>query len=353
MHYTLEIQKILLESDKQKNPEDRIQLLKQAIKIADAHNDLEWSYDLRMSLIRTEQYTSHSRESFPAFAWVLDAYDQNPDMFPASDILYEYKWLAGVCFNNLHISLQQVDAILDDFRRRLNECGYGDREYYNIRLNQSLFKGEKILAREYLELRDRASVDEFSSWANDLIGTIYVEMFEGDFEAAISHIEEYVAYKSEHKMNLLPVYSGLIYYLGGKNYDRRVEKYFEEVDREFSGLTKYPFHLYEMSLMMYYMAKHRKDRAWEYFIQFVNWEIDAEESIRFDFALSVLPLLKDGGERQLDIISSRHPYYKESHIYNLNDLYLYYRDMATDLAHRFDIRNMNTHYTELLQEEIG
>ncbi len=349
MNYNLEIQKILLESDKQDNPEDRIQLLKQAIKVADTHNDIDWGFDLRMDLVRTEQYTNHSRESFPAFAWILDAYDNDKDVFPIKDILNEYKWLAAVCFNNLRLSLEQIENILDDFRRRLHENGYGDREYYNIKMNQSLFKGEKDLAREYLELRDKSPVDEMTSESNDLIGTIYVEMFEGDFVSAILHMQEY---QSKYDRNMIPVYSGLIYYLGGKNYDPRVEKYFEEADEEFSGLTKYPFQLYEMSLIMYYMAKYRKDRAWEYFNQFVNWEIDAEESIRFDFALSVLPLLKDGGKKELNVISSRHPYYREDNVYNLNDLYVYYKEIATDMAQQFDIRNRSTHYQELLQEEF-
>lgn len=350
MNYNLEIQKILLESGKHDNPEDRIIMFKQAIKLADAHNDIDWGFDLRMDLVRTEQYTNHSRESFPVFAWILDAYDNDPDVFPIKDILSEYKWLAAVCFNNLRLSLEQIENILDDFRRRLHENGYGDREYYNIKMNQSLFKGEKDLARQYLELRDKSPIDEMTSECNDLVGTIYVEMFEGDFASAILHIQEY---KSKYDRNLIPVYSGLIYYLGGKDYDPRVEKYFEEVDEEFSRLTKYPFQLYEMSLIMYYMAKYRKDRAWEYFDQFVNWEIDAEESIQFDFALSILPLLKDGGTKELDTISSRQPYYRTDGTYNLHDLYLYYRTMAENLALRFDERNRSTHYTELLQEELS
>lgn len=352
MNYTLEIQKLLLETDKLINPDDRIAVFKEAIKLADANRDIEWAYELRMDLIRTEQYTNHSRESIPVFAWVLDAYDNNPGMFSEIDVLYEYKWLAGVVFNNLDVSREQIDNILDDFRKRLLRNDFTSREYFNIKINQSLFKGEKILAREYLELRDKESTDTMTSWGSDLVTTIYVEMLEGDFENALKNITEFVTYRSEHQMNIMHVYSGLIYYWGGKIYDKRIDKYFTEVDKEFSEMKKYPYQLYEISLMMYYMAKHRKDRAWEYFEQFVNWEIGAEDSVRFDFALSVLPLLKDAGIRNIESVSVHHPYYREDKTYDLNELYEHYRGIATNLAIRFDIRNNNKHFTELLNEEL-
>jgi len=352
VNYNLEIQKLLLETDKLTNPDDRIAVFKEAIKLADANRDVEWAYELRMDLIRAEQYTNHSRESIPAFAWILDAHDNHPDMFSELDILYEYKWLAGVIFNNLDVSLQQIDNILDDFRQRLLRNNFTSREYFNIRINQSLFKGEKMLAREYLDLRDMEPTDNMSSWAADLITTIYVEMLEGDFENALKNITEFVTYRSEHGMNIIHVYSGLIYYLGGKTYDPQIEAYFDEMDKEFSGMKKYPFQLYELSLMMYYMARHRKDRAWVYFEQFVNWEIGAEDSIRFDFALSVLPLLKDGGTRNMDFISVHQPYFKEDKLYNLDDVYQYYLQTAADLAQRFDERNKNKHFSEQLNEQL-
>lgn len=352
MNYNLDIQKLLLEADKLTNHDDRIAVLKEAIKLADGNRDIEWAYELRMDLIRAEQHTNHSRDSIPEFAWILDAHDNNPGMFSEVDILYEYKWLAGVIFNNLNISLQQIDDILDDFRKRLLRNNFTNREYFNIKINQSLFKGEKMLAREYLELRDKEPVDNMSSWASDLVTTIYVEMLEGDFDNAIKNITEYVAYRSEHGMSLIHVYSGLIYYLGGKTYDKRIDKYFDEIDSEFSTMKKHPYQLYETSLMMYYMAKHRKDRAWEYFEQFVNWEIGAEDAVRFDFALSVIPLLKGAGVRTIEGISVHQPYYREDKAYDLNVLYEYYRSMATDLADKFDIRNKNKHFLKQLNEEL-
>ena len=352
MNYNLEIQKILLETENSNNADDIIKLLKQAIQIADANNDIDWGFDLRMDLIRNEQFTAHSRESFPAFAWILNAYDSDPEFFSEEEILNEYKWMASVSYNNLNISKAQVEAILEDFRQRSIKYGMSSREYYNVMANWSLFLGSKEDARKYLDLRDGEAEDNMTSLSNDLITTIYVEMFEGDFDKAISHIQEFMAKKSVHKMNHIPVYSGLIYYFGGKMNDPRAAEYFAEVDKEFSELANFPFQLYEVTLVMYYMSKHEKEKAWVYFCKYVNWEISAEDGIRFDFAASILALFKGGGTRVIEGINSDHTYYREDSTYNLDDLYNHYYTIATNLAQRFDERNGNTHFSEQLDEVL-
>lgn len=352
MNYNLEIQKILLDIDNIKNPDDRIMLLKQAIHIADANNDMDWGFDLRMDLIHNEQFTAHSRESFPAFAWILNAYDSAPELYSEEDILNEYKWMAAVSYNNLNVSKVQIEAILEDFRSRCIACGMSSREYYNIKSNLSLFMGSKEDARKYLDLRDKEAEDSMTSLSNDLITTIYVEMFEGDFDKAINHIQEFLAQRSAHKMSPIPVYSGLIYYFGGKMNDPRAAEYFAEADKEFSELASYPFQLYEVTLMMYYMSKYEKEKAWTYFGKYVNWETGAEDAIRFDFAASTLALFKEGGTRVIENISSNHPYYREDNTYNLSDLYDYYYNLAVTLVGQFDERNGNTHFKEQLDEVL-
>ncbi len=352
MNYNLEIQKILLDIENVKNPEDRIMLLKQAILIADANSDMDWGYDLRMDLIRNEQFTAHSRESFPAFAWILNAYDSDPELYSDEEILNEYKWMAAVSYNNLNISKEQIEAILEDFRKRSLDCGMSSREYYNIMSNWSLFLGNKEDARKYLDLRDNEAEDSMTSLSNDLITTIYVEMFEGNFDGAIGHIQEFIAQRSIHQMNPIPVYSGLIYYFGGKMNDPRAAEYFAEADKEFSELANFPFQLYEVTLMMYYMSKCEKEKAWAYFEKYVNWETSAEDAIRFDFATSTLALFKEGGTRIIEGISSNHPYYKEDNTYKLDDLYDHYHKISTYLAQQFDERNGNTHFREQLNEVL-
>jgi len=93
MNYNLEIQKVLLKLKDLKSFEDKIMALKEAIQVADQHNDIDWGFDLRLDLIRQERNTSRCNESFPAFAWILHTSDANEDYFDESEFLWEYKWI--------------------------------------------------------------------------------------------------------------------------------------------------------------------------------------------------------------------------------------------------------------------
>lgn len=352
MSYENHIWSLTVEAEEQSCLEDRIKLLKQAINIADAHNDIDRGYNLRIMLIGAEQLTNHSCESVPAFTWILEVYDNNPDLFSAEDLLSIYRWLAYNCLNNLEITIGQADNILEDFRRRSLSEGYSEREYYNIKLNQSLFRGDKISARKYLELRDSCPEDEMTTEGFDLLLRIYVEIAEEDFDTAIFHTNQFVAKQPVHQINKSAVYSGFIYHSLMTGYKALADEYFEKAISAFSGQDMYPYHIYEMSLLMYYMSKYRKDTAWEYFSRFVKWELEADDIYRFHFAASVLPLFSSGGICEIEGVGSGQPYYNEEHTYELTDLFNYYKGLALNLAHRFDVRNNTTDFKETVDKVL-
>ena len=52
MRYTLEIQKLLLQTQNDSlHPREKANLLKEAIRIADENEDVEWATELRLDLI--------------------------------------------------------------------------------------------------------------------------------------------------------------------------------------------------------------------------------------------------------------------------------------------------------------
>ena len=52
MKYTLEIQKLLLQAqNKNLHPREKANLLKEAIRIADENEDVEWATEMRLDLI--------------------------------------------------------------------------------------------------------------------------------------------------------------------------------------------------------------------------------------------------------------------------------------------------------------
>jgi len=352
MNHNLEIQKLLLKVETASHPDDKINLLKQAIQLADANNDLDWGFDLRLDLIRQEKDTSHCTESFPAFAWLLNTYDNNPDLFEEDDFLWEYKWMAGSARRNVDISREQVESIMEDLKTRLQRNGYTPRGYYSVMIYWNLFIGDNEKAKEYLKLRNETPRDQMSNCpACELDTEVELELMDGNYDKAIAKASDLITKKLTCGVMPLVTFCNLTYYLAKGN-DPRASEYFAKAEEEFADVEENDTSLLSnIADLMYYLAKNDRSRAWEYFEQYADWEIGAEDAISYDFSRMVLPLLKEGGTKKLNM-NPKLPYYKTDGLYDLDELYSYYYQKAMHLAKRFDERNRTREFMAGLESVL-
>lgn len=350
MNYNLEIQKLRLKVKTTKHPEDRINLLKQAIQIADANSDLDWGFDLRLDLIRQEIDTSHCVESFLAFTWILNTSYSNPEMFNESDFLWQYKWMANASYRNSHISKEQIESILDNMRMRMEKNGYTLRGYYIIMAYWFMHQGDLAKAEEFLEERDKTSRDQMSHCqACELDTDVEIQLRKGLFDKAIATADDLITKKLTCGVMPLVTFCNLTHYLGEADHPRAKE-FFEKAEEEFRLLDENDSsRLSNIADLLLYLTKANKNKAWEYFQKYADWEIGADDLISYDFSKNILPLLKEGGRRKLDV-SSKQPYYATDGDYNLDDLYSYYLTKATNIGRQFDERNGNNYYILQLKE---
>lgn len=353
MNHNLEIQKILLKIEALSHPEDKINLLKQAILIADANNDLDWGFDLRLDLISQEKDTSHCTESFPAFTWILSTYDANNDLFNEDDFLWEYKWMAAAARRNVNISRDQVESIMTDLKTRMERNGYTPRGYYSVMIYWNLFIGDIPEANKFLELRDNTPRDRMSHCpACELDTKVEIELIEGQFDKAITTANDLITKKLTCGVMPLATFCNLTYYLS-KAGDSRASEFFSKAEEEIAEAQENDSSLIaNISDLIFYLNKYDRNRAWEYFQKYADWEIGAEDSISFDFSKNILPLLKEGGEKQLSM-SEKLPYFEADGNYNTSKLYDFYFQKAKDLAQQFDARNGTDSFSKLLEEAIS
>ncbi len=353
MNHNLEIQKILLKVEALPHPEDKINLLKQAIQIADANNDLDWGFDLRLDLISQEKDTSHCIESFPAFTWILSAYDANPELFNEDDFLWEYKWMASAARRNVNISREQVESIMDDLKMRMERNGYTPRGYHNVVIYWNLFIGDIEGAHKYLELRDSTPRDRMSHCpACELDTKVEMELIGGLFDRAITTANDLITKKLTCGMMPLSTFCSLTYYLSKAGDATRAAEFFAKAEEEIAEANENDSSLISnMSDLFYYLGKYDKNKGWEYFQKYADWEIGAEDSISFEFSKNILILLKEGGLKQLKM-SEKLPYFKTDGNYNIAELYDYYYQKAKNLARQFDARNGTGLFTKELEEAI-
>lgn len=354
MNHNLEIQKILLKLETVTHPEDKINLLKQAILIADASNDLDWGFDLRLDLISQEKDTSHCIESFLAFTWILSTHDANPDLFNEDDFLWEYKWMAAAARRNVNISRHQVEEIMIDLKVRMERNGYTPRGYYSVMMYWNLFIGNIEEANRFIELRDNTPRDRMSHCpACELDAKVEIELIEGKFDKAITTANDLITKKLTCGMMPLSTFCNLTYYLT-KGCDPRAGEYFIKAEEEIAEAKENDTSLISnISDLIPYLSKFDKNKAWEYFQKYAHWEIGAEDAISFDFSKNILTLLQNTKQLKMKLTMNEHlPYFKIDGNYNISELYNYYFLKAKKLAEQFDERNGTNALMNALKEIV-
>ncbi|MDR0228146.1 MAG: hypothetical protein LBI72_03680 [Flavobacteriaceae bacterium] len=353
MNYNLEIQKVLLKIEELKNFEDKVIALKEAIQIADQHNDIDWGFDLRLNLIRQERNTSRCVESFPAFAWILNASDTNEDYFDESEFLWEYKWMYCSAYRNASITTEQIDNIGEDLKRRLEKNGYSKRAYYNVRTGLAMHLRDYKLAQELIDLADAELLDDMSNCpACELDSKVEVLLYQGLIDESLIKAQDLINKKLTCYSMPFQTFCCFAYYLL-KAGDDRASIYFDKALEEYHAHDQYDSSVgYSMALLVNCMYQTNHPDTWSFFEKISDWEINGEDIHRYNYARLIAPIMKQGGTRELQL-SSQLPYYKADGIYDLNDIYKYLKAIAVDLAAQFDQRNGNDNYTKEVEADLN
>lgn len=331
------------------SPDDKIALLKQAIQIADANHDLNWGFELRLELIRDEKDTSRCVDSFPAFSWILDTFDRDPDTFDEKEFLWEYKWMLGSARRNSAISLAQIESIAEDYKMRLQRNGYSLRPYYTAKAHMAFFMGQLTEAKKYIELRDKELRDDMANCrACELDDNIELELRLGNLEKALTVGNEVLSKKVTCAHMPFASYCACVKYFQKDGDLERAHEFFLKAEVDLASLDGDTSQIGEIGTMINFLAEYDREKAWQYFEQYADWNINSEEYVDFLFSSNVLPLLREGGTRSLQLSSSL-PWYREDNTYDIAELYAYHLNNAKALAHKFDTRNGTTCFKEELQ----
>lgn len=140
-------------------PRDRVPVLEEAIRIADAHQDDEMSYDLRMQLVEAGTFGGREDRALVAFAWCLAYRDRTEPNWDDWSLLWSYKWIVAGLPDFPHVTREQIHSTLDDMERRFKAAGHGLKAVYNLRAMTAREMGYPREANRFARL-DRLSKDD-------------------------------------------------------------------------------------------------------------------------------------------------------------------------------------------------
>lgn len=348
MSYTLDIQKIVLKINETKVIADQLVLIKEAIAIADKHNDIDWGFDLRLLLINTENHTPRTVLSYPAFTWILNTSDSNEGYFEEKDFLYEYKWMYAISSGNPAITKEQLEQISTDFHKRLLKNGYSIRGYYHILAIWHQHLREYDKAMEIVKLMGEELVDELSDNPpfEHAVKT-YNLLAQGKFDEAKIVARDLFANRFEFIETAFETYIVFAYEYFIRGNVNEAREYFELAKRKIPIYDENDpiTHFRSRIFYMYLSWQFGEEDCWDVFEKFCIWENEADSHYSLIFTKHAMCLLKEGGTKKFNFPVSL-PYYQESGEYNLEVLCDYFKDCAFDLVTRFDNRNGNNNFTK-------
>jgi hypothetical protein len=118
-----------------KNSPTHIAQLEEAVRKADAANDLREGFAARMKLTEAATFGGRPDLVVLSFTWCLAKLDADPECFESEgrEVLWNYKWVLNRLPLFSRVSRSQIMGALDDFATRLRREGYSPRTEFNCR----------------------------------------------------------------------------------------------------------------------------------------------------------------------------------------------------------------------------
>lgn len=213
MKYTLEIQKLLLRAQNDNlHPREKANLLKEAVRIADENEDIQWAVEMRLDLIYELNLLSADAEEIAVFSKILDNYENHKDLINEDDILWKYKWIWSCTFDLPSIPMEQVEAVGEDYKTRILRNGYSLRTYYH-RLSVEYTKmREYTKAKDYIDKMLAEKMDDLTCEACELNFMLDYYLETGQFEEAYNRAQPLISKQISCYEANLRAYLKLAYY---------------------------------------------------------------------------------------------------------------------------------------------
>ncbi|KGH43249.1 hypothetical protein IN07_24290 [Modestobacter caceresii] len=98
----------------------------EAVRLADAANDLDASFEARVALASAAQHGGEAQKAMVATTWCLGQIDAHPGRFAIEDTYWALKWLPGTLLDLPQVPLTDVERVLAEQRRRYAAEGIGE-----------------------------------------------------------------------------------------------------------------------------------------------------------------------------------------------------------------------------------
>jgi hypothetical protein len=336
----------------------RVPILEEVIRLADLARDIGFGFQSREELMSSALFSGQIEKTLAAFAWCLAHCDGDPERFPETRMLWQYKWVAGHLADYPEISRSRIPKTLDDLGVRFRRNSWGQRGPLHTRLICALDMGDGDLAHstyhEWLHM-PRGQGDNCAACEQDQ--KVRFHLFCGDDSAAFRHAEPIL----EGKLRcaevpkrtlcrlLLPYFfadrigDAVAAYRRTRSQLKPSESYITDCVAHIQflalgGNERLAIRLFERSLPKVLSSYNLLDLM-KYYL-----------SVRL---LMTVLIQSASRTRQRLRIPSHAPFFEPGGVYELEKVCSWFESEATNLALQFDQRNGNSYYSNIAIDGRG
>jgi hypothetical protein len=179
------VQQLLAESEHLPLSSLKLELLQEAVRLADAHQRTDLGIEARWPLMIVARNLLRGDVLTVAFTWCLAEYDRDPTQYHGQDLFWHYQMVIGQLANLPDVSRAKLEELLDDLGRRLQVAGRSRLPVYIVQRSIAADLGDRALARAANESIRRLQEQGKRDFANDRFDEIETEVFLGDEERAL------------------------------------------------------------------------------------------------------------------------------------------------------------------------
>ena len=334
---------------------EKIAVLEEAVRHADETGDLKFQYAAREDLVEAAYFGGAPDKAVVAYTWCLAQFDRHPGEFDEWRLLWRYKWMVNVIPDFPQIPRGQIYEMIEDMERRFRRGGYGLRSVYQYRYRVARFMGEREEAIRYYNRAQRELADAISDCqACRIDEQSSFHLYTGDDERALAVAEPLINLRQFCRTVPERTFARLLLPLLRLNRAEEAADFHRRGYR-LSEARNHGSIEYVSDHVVYLALSGAPLLAARMAAKHYRWsESNHNPHERFIFyraAWLALDLFADRGLTEIALrLPPTFPLHEESCLYETARLRDWFSARALEIAHRFDARNGNDHFTRELAD---
>lgn len=363
MNYTLEIQKLLSQADSLEYGEEKVNFLKEAVRLADHHQDEQLGYLSRVILCNAAVFSGHGELMLVHFPWVRAKFKKGNYPYTEDSFSWMYSWVIFFMAYSPQIPLNMIEEAKNEMVESFTREGKHKRSILSLLRTISVLTGRLDEAEKFQEAFSLTEYPGDMAWLAGLVNHRAIELHNegfyylrlGDNERAIQLFEPVIEGQTVYAEALPFTLSAALVPLIQLNEWEKAKRCFYKGLPKIQGALKYKN--LQPEFLNFLSLSRNFEKGIPFFEKHIGyWEEGKIGQERFDYFIAArlfFSLLAREGVKDLPLrIPRTHPVWRPDETYSPLALERYFHREAQALAEKFDLRNGNGQYALLLKRNI-